>query len=137
MWNYVVKNFQVKHGQCDSIMFMLLYFGQVLESIHKFIKELYVLQCLFVRGYNKQQRRGRFISNFTKRTDFFTFYDNQVLLGVTSRCVCSSCTLQCLLLLFRLAQKRIYLNTQLKRELTNLFLKLLTWCSLFPQALQE
>ena len=33
-------------------------------SIHKFIIELHVLQCLFVRGSNKKQRRGRIISNF-------------------------------------------------------------------------
>ena len=33
-------------------------------SIHKFIIELHVLQCLFVRGSNKKQRRGRIFSNF-------------------------------------------------------------------------
>ena len=34
-------------------------------SIHKFIIELHVLQCLFVRGSNKKQRRGRIISSLT------------------------------------------------------------------------
>ena len=38
----------------------------VLESIHRFIIELHVLQCLFVRGSNEKQRSGRIISNFTK-----------------------------------------------------------------------
>ena len=87
MWNYIMKNFQVKHGQCDSIIFpktftfenskrlldlclpesRILYFWQVLESICKFITEHHSLQCLFVRGSNKQQRKGRIILNFTKR----------------------------------------------------------------------
>ena len=58
-----MKNFQVKHGHCDSIIFpktfsfesfkwlldlcfadsRILYFWQVVESIHKFIVELHVL----------------------------------------------------------------------------------------------
>ena len=58
-----MKNFQVKHGQCDSIIFhktysfdssedlldlcfadsKILYFWQVLESTHKFIIEFHVL----------------------------------------------------------------------------------------------
>ena len=37
----------------------------VLESIHKFIIELHVLQYLFVRESNKKQRTGRNISNFS------------------------------------------------------------------------
>ena len=48
----------------------ILYFWQVLESIHKFIIELHVLRCLFVKGSNKLQRSGRIISNFTKRQIF-------------------------------------------------------------------
>ena len=64
----------------------ILYFWQVLESIQKFIIQLHALQCLFVRGSNKQQRSGRIIFKFHKRTDFFVFYDNQVLLGVISQC---------------------------------------------------
>ena len=78
-----MKNFQVKHGQCDNVIFpqdiffksskqlldlclWILYFWQVLESIHKFIIELYVQQCLFVRGSNKKQRSGRLISQKEK-----------------------------------------------------------------------
>ena len=64
----------------------ILYFWQVLGSIQKFIIQLHALQCLFVRGSNKQQRSGRIIFKFHKRTDFFVFYDNQVLLGVISQC---------------------------------------------------
>ena len=37
-----------------------------LESIHKLIIGLYVLQCLFVRRSKKKQRRGRIISSYTK-----------------------------------------------------------------------
>ena len=44
----------------------ILYFWYVLESIQKFIMELHVLQCLFVRRFNKKQRSGRIMSNFTK-----------------------------------------------------------------------
>ena len=38
----------------------ILYFWQVSESIHKFIIELHILQCLFVRWSSKKQRRGLF-----------------------------------------------------------------------------
>ena len=89
MWNHK-KNFQVKHDQYDSIIFpktfssesskyfirplpyysMILYFWQVLESIHNFIIELHALKCLFVRGSNKQPRKDRIISNFTKGQTF-------------------------------------------------------------------
>ena len=51
-----------------------------MESIHKFIVELHVLQCFFVRGSNKKQRRGRIISNFTKGETFFMSYINQVII---------------------------------------------------------
>ena len=101
LWNQIMKNFQVKHGQFDSIIFLktfslesskylllnlglagnrILYFWQVLKSIHKFIIELHALQCLFVRGSNKKQRRGRIISNFTKGETFFMSYINQVII---------------------------------------------------------
>ena len=86
LWNHIVKNFQVKHGQCDSIIShktfsfesskllldfclsdsMTLYFWYVLESIQKFITEFHVLQSLFVRRCNEKQRRWRIISNFTE-----------------------------------------------------------------------
>ena len=41
-----------------------------MKSIHKFIIQLHVLQCLFVRGSNKKQKRGRIISNFLKEETF-------------------------------------------------------------------
>ena len=58
--------------QQDSILLNLL-----LECIHKFIIELHVLQFLFARGSNKQQRR--------RGINFFVSYDNQVFL-VISQC---------------------------------------------------
>ena len=90
LWNHIMKNFQIKHGQCDTIIFSktfsferskllldlcladsrILYFWQVLESINKFIIKLHVLECLFVRRSNKKQRRGRIILNFTKEETF-------------------------------------------------------------------
>ena len=89
------EEFQVKHGQSDSIIFpktfsfqtskslldlclvdsRILYFWQALESTQKFLMELHVLQCLFVRG-----------SNFTKRKIFFISHDSQVLLRVIPQC---------------------------------------------------
>ena len=109
-----MENFQVKRSQCDSIIFLkafslensrqlwlnlcladssILYFWQVLESIHKFIIVLHVLQCLFVKGSDKKQRRGRIIQ-IHKRRDFFISHDNQVLLGIISQFGPPSCTLQ-------------------------------------------
>ena len=106
LWNHIMTNFQVKHGQCDSIIFpitfsfensldlcladsRILYFWQesifYLESIQKFVVELHVLQCLFVTASNKKQRRGRIISNFLKGETFTSIsYNNQVFLGVIS-----------------------------------------------------
>ena len=107
----------------------ILYFWQVLESIHKFIIELHTLLCLFVRGYNKQQRNVRIISNFTKGLTFFISYDNQVLLGVISQQVPLLAPYKKELpLVFSLDKKIIYLDTQLKEESVQL-----PGYSLFPQ----
>ena len=56
----------------------VLYFWYVLESTHKFIIEMHVLQCLFAGRSNKKQRRGRIISNFTKGETFSSL--------ITSKC---------------------------------------------------
>ena len=91
LWNHIMKNFQVKHGQFDSIIipktFVLessksllhlcladsrfLYFWQVLGSIHKIFIELYVLQCFFVRGSNKNGGLGLF--QIAQKEGFFHF----------------------------------------------------------------
>ena len=92
MWNHIMKNFQVNHGQCDNIILpkhlfesskylfdlyladsRILYFWEVPEHIQKSIIEFHALQCLFIRGSGKQQRRGRIISNFTKGKTFPSF----------------------------------------------------------------
>ena len=99
-----------------------LYFWYLLESIYKFIIELNILQCLFVRKSNKKQRRGRIISNFTKRIDFVIFYDNQVLLEVISECSAPSWTLQKRPSSpLQFGQEENILGHSLKAELTNLF----------------
>ena len=59
----------------------ILYFWYDLESIHKFIIELHVLQCSFVRGSNETQRRGRIISNFTKGETFSSLRQPSALGG--------------------------------------------------------
>ena len=106
---------------------MILYFWQVLKSlksVHKFIIEFHVLQCLYVGGSSKKQRRVRIISNFRKG-ETFHFYDNQVLLCVISQCASPPPLLapskKGLPLPFNFAKKRIYVDTQLKGELTDLF----------------
>ena len=147
LWNHM-KKFHVKHGQCDSIIFLktfslesskwlisnlglagsrILYFWQDLKSIHKFIIELHALQCLFVRRSSKKQRRGRIISNFIKGETFSSLISNQVII---LQCGPPSCTLPKKI---SLGKKRTYLETQLKGKFTDLFWKL-PGCSLFPQA---
>ena len=112
LWNLIMKNFQVKHGQCDSILFLktfslenpkklllnlfiadsrILYFWQVLESTLNFIIEFHVLYYLFVKGSNKKQRGSKIVSNFTKGETFSSLtYINQVKL---LKCGPPSCTL--------------------------------------------
>ena len=55
------------------------YFWQVLESIHKFIIELHVLECLFVRESSKNQRKGRITSIFTKGETFHLLWQPSAL----------------------------------------------------------
>ena len=83
-WNHIMKNFQVKHGQCDSINFSKTFFfflkslsnyctfalltagcytfnrswNLPANSIIESIIELLVLQCFFCKGSNKKQRGG-------------------------------------------------------------------------------
>ena len=111
----------------------IFYFWQVLQFIHKFIIELHVLQCLFVKGSNKKQKRGRFISNFTKRETFSSL--------MTITCFWEKSHHVALLLApfknafplsFSLDKKRIYLDTQLKEQLPKLFSKL-PGCSFFSR----
>ena len=97
LWIHIMKNFQVKHDQCGSVVlppkylllkaisycwtFALLTAGyftfDVLKSIHKFIIELHALQCLFV---NKNKGRLDYFK-FHKRRDFFISYDKSTLGG--------------------------------------------------------
>ena len=106
------------------------YFWQVLKSIHNFIID--ALQYLFVRDSNKKQRRAIITSNFTKRGKFHLLWQPSAL-RTNLIMWPSSCTLEKgLSLPFSLAKKRIYLDTQLKGKLMDLFLKL-PGRSLFPQ----
>ena len=62
------------------------------------------------------------ISNFKKRADFFIFYDNEVLLEVILQCgPLLAPYKKGFPFLFCLAKKGIYLETQWKEELTDLF----------------
>ena len=116
LWKNVIKNLQVKHRQYDSIIFSsegftqllglcladsrILYCWNVLESLRKFIIELHVLQCLFVRGFDKRQKSGRIASNFTKRENFASFMTIKCSRGLFYN-------VASLLALFRLAKKTL------------------------------
>ena len=95
-------------------------------SIHQFIIELYVLQRSFVRGSNKKQRRGTIISNFIP-------YSYQPSDNIVTSSPFFHLSKKGFSFPFSLGKRRIYLETQLKGEFTDLFWKL-TGCSLFPQA---
>ena len=100
--------------------------------IHKFMIELHILQCLFVRGSNKKQRRGRTISNLQKERLFYFLWQPNAL-GVISQCgPLLAPSKKGLPLPFSLAKNRKYLDVQLKGELTDLFWKL-PGCSVFPR----
>ena len=108
-------------GLADS---KILYFWQVLEYIHQFIIELQVMEWLFLRTSNKTQRRGRIISNFTKKEAFHLLYQPSGLgdnLAMWSLFLNSS--IKGFSFPFSLGKKRIYLENQLKEEFTDLFWK--------------
>ena len=96
MWQYWFppKNFFENSKVLCLTERRILYFWQVVESIHKFIIELHVLQCLFVRGSNEKQRKDKIISNFTKEETFSSVMTTKVLLGEISQYAPPSCTLQ-------------------------------------------
>ena len=109
----------------------IFYFWYVLKSNHKFIKELHALQCLFVRRSNKKHRRDRIISNFTKGETFSSIMTTKYSWGWSHKAAPLLAPLKKgLPLRLSLRKKRIYLYTQLKGELTDLFWKL-PGCPLF------
>ena len=122
----------------------ILWFWQVLKSVYKLIIELYVLQGLFVRESNNDQRRGNIISNFT---NYFKYYFKLLHLLRQPSPLEDNFTM-CLsfsdppgktfspLQFFSLDKKRIDLDTQLKGELADCFRKL-SGCFLIPQVEQE
>ena len=62
MWqHHIPQNIFLNLGLAGS---KVIHFWQVLESLHRFIIELHVLQCLFVGGSNKKQKTSRIISRF-------------------------------------------------------------------------
>ena len=154
LWNHM-KKFHVKHGQCDSIIFLktfalesskwlisnlglagsrILYFWQDLKSIHKFIIELHALQCLFVRGSNKKNRWVGLFQISQKERLFHVLYQPSYNLAMWSPFASLlDPSKKSLSFPFSLGKKRIHLKTQLKEEFTDLLWKL-PGCSLFPWA---
>ena len=93
-----MKNFQVKNGQCDSIIFSETFsLGSSYYLLDlpldesrtpligpRIYPQIYRrIPCpedLFARESNKQQRKREIISNFTKEEKIFVFHNNHVLL---------------------------------------------------------
>ena len=71
------------------------------------------------------KKEGYDYFKFHKRIDFFISYDNEVLLGIISQYARPPLLLapskKDIPILFSLAKKKIYLDTHLKGELTDLF----------------
>ena len=123
-----MNNFQVKHGQCDSIILPKHFILKALSNCQ--ISDVLAARIFtFYRSWNLSTnllqnsmsctaylQRGQDYFKFYKSRNFFICYDNQVLLGLISQCGQEgSCTLQKgLPVPFSLAKKRIYLDTQLK-----------------------
>ena len=136
-----MKNFQVKHGQYDSIIFPDTFsFGRFKYLLDLPLGDNMILltqpgiypqvyhrtpcpAVLIVRRSKKQQRRDGIISNFTKGETFFISYNNQVLLEVISRFshLLGPSIKRSSSPLHSLAKKGIYLDTPLKKERTYLF----------------
>ena len=73
-------------------------------------------------GLEKKTKEGLDYFKFHKMGDFFISHDNQVLLGITHNVVpLFAPSKKGLSFSFSLAKKRIYLETQLKGEFTDLF----------------
>ena len=77
---------------------------------------------LICKGVQQATKEVQDYFKFLKRTDFFIFYNNQVLLGAISQCGPPSCTSQKRpSSLLQFAKRRKYLDTQSKRDLTDSF----------------
>ena len=90
----------------------ILYFWQVLESIHKFIIELHVLQCLFVRGLMKNKGWVGLFQISQKERLLHVLYQPSDNLAMWSAFLHPS--KKGLSFPISLGKKRIYLETQLK-----------------------
>ena len=104
----------------------ILYFWYALESIHKLVIELHVLQCLFVKGSIEKQRNGRIISHVTKKTLFHLLWQPSALRGNLIMWLPFLHPLKKVFLSLSIWPKRQYryLDNQLKAEFTDLFWKL-------------
>ena len=154
MWNHITKNFQVKHGQCDSIISPKHFLLKALSNFQIFAlltaglftfdgfwnlftnlsKKSMSCNTYFLSGGLIKGKGGAKLFQSSEKERLFISYDNQVLLGIISQCDPPlEPSKKGLPLLFTLAKKRTYLDTQLKWEYTDLFWKL-PGCSLFHQA---
>ena len=104
-----MKNIQVKHGLCDSIIYLKHFLLKALTNYQTFafltagfftfarswnLSKLHVLQCLFVNGSNKKQKRCRIILRFTKGETSSCLMTTKRTLGSSHQVLPTSCTLQ-------------------------------------------
>ena len=122
-------NFQVKHGKYHGMMAIIIRFYPWWkeDSFHsswnistKFITDLYTLLCIYlvVRGSKKQQRRGWDYSNFTKGKLFLVSYKTKCYLRQSHPSL--PLPKKVLPLSLSLAKKRTYMDTHLKKKLSDL-----------------
>ena len=102
LWNHIMKNFQVKqsmwhHHIHQNIFFWKLLLKVIIMTLPCWQQDSVLLTgpgiypqiyhrapcpaVLLCKGYNKQQRRGRVISNFTKGQTFSSFMTTKCFWG--------------------------------------------------------
>ena len=127
LWNHIKKNFQVKHDQCDSIIFFnrfSLEISQNSMSCSAYLWRGLIKNKGWVVLFQISQKEILFHVSYQPSHNLAMWSPIASLLHPSKKGLSFP---------FSLDKRRIYLETQLKGEFTDLFWKL-PGCSLFPQA---
>ena len=127
LWNHIKKNFQVKHDQCDSIIFFnrfSLEISQNSMSCSAYLWGGLIKNKGWVVLFQISQKEILFHVSYQPSHNLAMWSPIASLLHPSKKGLSFP---------FSLDKRRIYLETQLKGEFTDLFWKL-PGCSLFPQA---
>ena len=127
LWNYIMKNFQVKHNQCDSIIFVSTFSLEISQNYmccSAYLWEGLIKNKGWVVLFQISQKKILFHVSYQPSHNLAMWSPIASLLHPSKKG---------LSFLFSLGKKRTYLETQLKGEFTDLFWKL-PGCSLFAQA---